>query len=82
MIGGTILIGLGIAHLNVLMPAFLMVYAPNKIALYTSAYSFSMMFGMAFQSNPTGSIQNIIYVLVIIMLTAMGLFVAKPTKFE
>ncbi|MDR3241957.1 MAG: MFS transporter [Lactobacillaceae bacterium] len=47
MIGGTILIGLGVAHLNVLMPAFLMEYAPNKIALYTSAYSFSMMFGVA-----------------------------------
>ena len=45
MLVGTILIGVGIAQLNVFMPSFVAAYFPNKIGLYTSVYSFSMMSG-------------------------------------
>ncbi len=44
---GTALIGIGIAHLNVLMPPFVATYFPNKIGLYTSVYSLAIMVGSA-----------------------------------
>lgn len=47
MIIGTSLIGMGIAYLNVYMPSFVTAYFPNNIGLYTSVYTFSMMFGVA-----------------------------------
>ena len=45
MILGTILIGIGIAHINVFMPSLVSAYFPNKIGLYTTLYSFTMIFG-------------------------------------
>ncbi|MDR3190862.1 MAG: MFS transporter [Lactobacillaceae bacterium] len=42
---GTILIGLGIAHLNVLMPALVTQYFPSRIGVYTSVYSLALMLG-------------------------------------
>lgn len=47
MIIGTSLIGMGIAYLNVYMPSFVTAYFPSNIGLYTSVYTFSMMFGVA-----------------------------------
>lgn len=47
MLIGTCLIGIGIAHLNVFMPSFVTAYFPNKIGLYTTLYSFSMIAGNA-----------------------------------
>lgn len=47
MLFGTALIGIGIAHLNVFMPALVTAYFPEKIGLYTTLYSFSMIFGNA-----------------------------------
>lgn len=45
MLGGTILIGIGIAHLNVFMPSMVTAYFPDKIGTYTTLYSFSMILG-------------------------------------
>ena len=45
MILGTVLIGIGIAHLNVFMPSMVTAYFPHKIGLYTTMYSFAMIFG-------------------------------------
>jgi CP family cyanate transporter-like MFS transporter len=45
MILGTIFVGVGIAHLNVFMPAFVAAYYPMRMGVYTSLYSFSMMLG-------------------------------------
>ena len=47
MIGGTILIGVAIAYLNVFMPSFVAAYFPQRIGLYTTLYTFSMMMGSA-----------------------------------
>lgn len=45
MLIGTILIGIGIAHLNVYMPSFIKAYFPDRIDVYTTLYSFSMNLG-------------------------------------
>lgn len=45
MILGTIFIGIGIAHINVFMPSLVSAYFPHKIGLYTTLYSFTMIFG-------------------------------------
>lgn len=47
MLLGTCLIGAGIAHLNVFMPSLVTAYFPNRIGLYTTLYSFAMIFGNA-----------------------------------
>lgn len=39
---GTILVGIGIAFINVLLPATLVKFTPNKIGVYTSLYSTTM----------------------------------------
>lgn len=39
---GTILVGSGIAFINVLLPATLVKFTPNKIGAYTSLYSTTM----------------------------------------
>ncbi|WP_258087890.1 MFS transporter [Weissella fangxianensis] len=39
---GTILVGIGIAYINVLLPATLVKFTPNKIGTYTSLYSTTM----------------------------------------
>lgn len=43
---GTALIGLGIAHLNVLLPSLVTAYFSNRIGVYTSLYTFTMMVGV------------------------------------
>lgn len=47
MLLGTVLIGIGIAHLNVFMPSFIKAYFPNRIDVFTTIYSFSMNLGSA-----------------------------------
>ncbi|MEO5287745.1 MFS transporter [Limosilactobacillus sp. WILCCON 0053] len=44
---GTVLVGLGITHLNVLTPSVVATYEPNQTALYTTAYSMAIMVGSA-----------------------------------
>lgn len=44
---GTVLVGLGITHLNVLTPSVVAAYEPNQTALYTTAYSMAIMVGSA-----------------------------------
>lgn len=39
---GTVLVGIGIAYINVLLPATLVKFTPNKIGTYTSLYSTTM----------------------------------------
>lgn len=76
---GTILIGIGIAHLNVLMPAVIMAFVPNQIALYTTTYSLSMMLGVALCNLTTvpllqlGGINSVM--LVLVGATLISLFV-------
>ncbi|WP_420855808.1 hypothetical protein [Weissella diestrammenae] len=41
-----------------------------------------VLYGMAFAAKPTGVLQNVIYVGVILMITIMGWFVANTKKFE
>ncbi len=58
MILGTIFIGIGIAHLNVFMPSLVSAYFPNKIGLYTTLYSFAMIFGNMLFNLITAPISN------------------------
>lgn len=44
---GTVLVGLGITHLNVLTPSVVAAYEPNQTALYTTSYSMAIMVGSA-----------------------------------
>lgn len=44
---GTVLVGLGITHLNVLTPSVVAAYEPNQTAFYTTAYSMAIMVGSA-----------------------------------
>lgn len=48
MLIGTLLIGMGIAFLNVLMPALITAYFPLRAGLYTSLYTVMIMGGVAF----------------------------------
>lgn len=74
---GTILIGIGIAHLNVLMPAVIMAFVPHQIALYTTTYSLSMMLGVALCNLTTvpllnlGGINSVMLVLVVAAFLAL-----------
>lgn len=78
MIVGTVLIGIGIAHLNVFMPSLVAAYFPRKIGLYTTLYSFSMIFGnMVFNLSaaPIAQLlgwQMILVFLLIIPLVSFG----------
>lgn len=47
MMIGTVLVGLGITHLNVLTPSVVATFEPNRTALYTTAYSMAIMVGSA-----------------------------------
>jgi CP family cyanate transporter-like MFS transporter len=45
VLAGTVLIGIGIALLNVLMPVCVAHYFPKRIGQFTAVYSFAMIFG-------------------------------------
>lgn len=45
LLAGTILVGLGITHLNVLTPSVVATYEPDHTAFYTTAYSLAIMVG-------------------------------------
>jgi len=47
MLTGTVLLGAGIAYLNVFMPSFVVAFFPNKMGVYTSIYSLTIMIGVA-----------------------------------
>lgn len=47
MLIGTVLVGAGIAHLNVFMPTFVASYFSHKVGVYTSMYSLTIMIGSA-----------------------------------
>ena len=47
MLIGTVLVGAGIAHLNVFMPTFVASYYSHKVGVYTSMYSLTIMIGSA-----------------------------------
>jgi CP family cyanate transporter-like MFS transporter len=80
MIIGTSLIGMGIAYLNVYMPSFVAAYFPNNIGLYTSLYTFAMMFGVALFNIITAPVMlmtgwwSMLVVLVITPLLALGIW--------
>lgn len=44
---GTLLIGVGIAHMNVLLPSVIRLYFPGKVGPMTSMFTFSMMLATA-----------------------------------
>lgn len=44
---GTLLLGIGIAHMNVLLPSVIRTYFPTKIGPMTSMFTFSMMLATA-----------------------------------
>lgn len=48
MLVGTVLIGMGVAYLNVLMPALITAYFPLQVGTYTSLYTVMIMLGVAF----------------------------------
>ncbi|AEJ22949.1 cyanate permease [Weissella koreensis KACC 15510] len=85
---GTILIGIGIAHLNVLMPAVIMSFVPNKIALYTTTYSLSMMLGVALCNLTTapllnlGGINSVMLILVGATLLALLVWIYVTRELE
>ena len=48
---GTLLIGIGIAHLNVLLPSIVRTYFPMKVGPITSVFTFSMLLATAVGSS-------------------------------
>jgi CP family cyanate transporter-like MFS transporter len=80
MILGTIFVGIGIAHLNVFMPAFVAAYYPMKMGIYTSLYSFSMMLGTTIFSLITAPIatsfgwQAVMWLLVILPILVIAVW--------
>jgi MFS transporter, CP family, cyanate transporter len=44
---GTMLIGIGVAHMNVLLPSVIRTYFPMKVGPMTSVFTFSMMLATA-----------------------------------
>ena len=45
---GTALVGIAIAHMNVLLPSIIRTYFPSKVGFMTSVFTFSMMLATAF----------------------------------
>lgn len=79
MLVGTMFMGAGIAYLNVFMPSFVVAFFPNKIGVYTSIYSLTIMMGVAVFNLITVPIMKMFgwqSVMVIIFgLTVMALLV-------
>lgn len=79
MLLGTVFMGAGIAFLNVFMPTFVVAFFPNKIGVYTSIYSLTIMMGVAVFNLITVPImqafgwQAVMYV--VLGLTVMALLV-------
>lgn len=77
MLLGTCLIGAGIAHLNVFMPSLVTAYFPDRIGLYTTLYSFAMIFGNAIFNLITAPVvqmwgwKSMMWLLVIMPLLAL-----------
>ncbi|WP_137596888.1 MFS transporter [Paucilactobacillus kaifaensis] len=77
MLLGTCLIGAGIAHLNVFMPSLVTAYFPNRIGLYTTLYSFAMIFGNAIFNLITAPViqmwgwKSMMWLLVIVPVLAL-----------
>ncbi|RRG17793.1 MFS transporter [Weissella viridescens] len=80
MLIGTVLIGLGIAHLNVFMPSFVMAFFPTKIGLYTSIYTMSNMLGTAVFNVLTAPVMAkwgwhaMMWILVLLPALALGVW--------
>jgi CP family cyanate transporter-like MFS transporter len=85
MILGTSLIGMGIAYLNVFMPSFVAAYFSDNIGIYTTLYTFAMMFGSAIFNVVTAPVMaqtgwwSMLVVLLIVPVLAVivGLFTLK-----
>lgn len=71
---GTVLVGLGITHLNVLTPSVVATYEPNHTAFYTTAYSLAIMVGSSVFSlltHPLSSTFGWWSVLVVLLMLTM-----------
>jgi len=73
---GTLLIGIGIAHLNVLLPSVIRTYFPTKIGPMTSLFTFSMMLSTALGASMATPITAMTNWHMFIIILSIALFIA------
>ncbi|AEJ31188.1 hypothetical protein LGMK_05650 [Leuconostoc sp. C2] len=73
---GTLLIGIGIAHMNVLLPSVIRMYFPMKIGPMTSLFTFSMMLATALGVSVAAPITALAGWHVFIFILTIILFIA------
>lgn len=88
MLAGTVLMGAGIAYLNVFMPSFVVAFFPNKIGVYTSIYSLTIMIGVAVFNLITVPImkafgwQSVMYVILGLTVLALSVWLFAKSHAE
>ena len=72
---GTLLIGVGIAHMNVLLPSVIRLYFPNKVGPMTSTFTFSMMLATAVGAGLSAPIAEATHwhVFILLLTTVIGI---------
>ncbi|KAA8373467.1 MFS transporter [Leuconostoc carnosum] len=79
---GTLLIGIGIAHMNVLLPSVVRTYFPSRIGPVTSIFVFSMGLATAVGSSLAAPITHAtnwhVFVIILTLLLGLALLVWLP----
>lgn len=81
---GTLLIGIGIAHLNVLLPSVIRTYFPMRIGPMTSLFTFSMMLATAFGASMAAPITAVtnwhIFIIMLTIALCLALIIWLPNE--
>lgn len=81
---GTVLVGLGITHVNVLTPSVVSSYEPQRVASYTTSYSTAICLGTAIMSLLVGPLnehfgwQSVLWSLMIVCAIPFVLWLFAP----
>ena len=81
---GTVLVGLGITHVNVLTPSVVSSYEPQRVASYTTSYSTAICLGTAIMSLLAGPLnehfgwQSVLWSLMIVCAIPFVLWLFAP----
>lgn len=82
---GTLIIGIGIAHMNVLLPSVIRTYFPTRLGAMTSLYTFSMMIATAAGAGVAAPITMAtnwrVFILILTVVLVIALMIWLPNDY-
>ncbi len=82
---GTLIVGIGIAHMNVLLPSVVRTYFPTRLGSMTSLFTFSMMLATAVGAGLAAPITMAtnwrIFILLLTVLLVIALLIWLPNDY-